>query len=159
MESVAKTKVCKKCGVEWPASEYRVRVQHGRKYVCGDCRECRRAYGRIQSKRYTANNQEKIKANYLANKDRFRFNHLRRKYNLTPQALEDLLLSQSGLCAICQSSLSDLDRPYHIDHCHTTKQVRGVLCFSCNTGLGKFRDDPRLLESAFLYLTRYERPK
>jgi hypothetical protein len=39
-----------------------------------------------------------------------------------------------------------------VDHCHTTNKVRGMLCGSCNLGLGKFKDDPQLLEFARIYL-------
>lgn len=39
-----------------------------------------------------------------------------------------------------------------VDHCHTTLHVRGILCVNCNTGLGKFKDDPLLLEFAKMYI-------
>lgn len=39
-----------------------------------------------------------------------------------------------------------------VDHCHSTNKVRGMLCGSCNLGLGKFKDDPQLLEFARIYL-------
>ena len=41
------------------------------------------------------------------------------------------------------------------DHCHKTNRQRGRLCSRCNTGLGSFRDDPRLLRNALEYLRRY----
>jgi hypothetical protein len=51
-------------------------------------------------------------------------------------------------CAICNTPTSKLV----VDHCHKTNRVRGVLCNSCNLGLGKFKDSPELLEAAMLYL-------
>ena len=40
----------------------------------------------------------------------------------------------------------------HLDHCHETGATRGILCPSCNQGLGKFREDAALLEAAARYL-------
>jgi hypothetical protein len=41
------------------------------------------------------------------------------------------------------------------DHCHKTNRQRGRLCSRCNTGLGFFRDDPKLLLNAMEYLRRH----
>ena len=65
----------------------------------------------------------------------------------TRQKLE-LIRKQNGLCAICQQPVI---RP-HVDHCHTTGTIRGVLCRDCNIGLGNFKDDPELLRRAISYL-------
>jgi hypothetical protein len=51
-------------------------------------------------------------------------------------------------CAICNVATDKLV----VDHCHKTNKVRGVLCSSCNLGLGKFKDSLELLEAAMLYL-------
>ncbi|MGH2812844.1 MAG: endonuclease VII domain-containing protein [Actinomycetota bacterium] len=57
--------------------------------------------------------------------------------------------AQQGLCALCR------ERPArHVDHLHETGTIRGVLCFSCNRGLGKFGDDPEVIRSAIAYLRR-----
>ena len=42
--------------------------------------------------------------------------------------------------------------PFRWDHNHGTDEFRGFLCDSCNTSLGKFRDDPDLLARAIKYL-------
>jgi len=54
---------------------------------------------------------------------------------------------QHHLCAICQRK-----RKLVVDHCHTTNLVRGLLCRTCNTGVGCFRDNCDLLQLVILYL-------
>jgi len=44
----------------------------------------------------------------------------------------------------------------HLDHCHKTGRIRGVLCNNCNTGLGKFYDDIELLKTAINYLQKFQ---
>lgn len=41
---------------------------------------------------------------------------------------------------------------WSIDHCHKTGKVRGLLCKTCNTGIGHLKDDPNILRSAINYL-------
>lgn len=62
--------------------------------------------------------------------------HLRYKYGLTQQDYDDLLASQNGVCAICGKPPGK--RRLHIDHCHQTELIRGLLCTGCNTRLGWF---------------------
>lgn len=76
-----------------------------------------------------------------------------RKYGLTQDGWDYLLAAQGNRCAICQT-----DKPgskgewWHIDHCHTTNQVRGLLCHMCNVGVGNLKDDPALLRAAAEYI-------
>ena len=80
--------------------------------------------------------------------------HLRRKYGLTQNMFEALVLAQLGHCAICGVS-EGMD--LHVDHDHQTKKVRGLLCGKCNKAIGLLNDDPELLTSARTYLERAER--
>src|SRR5579859_4453639 len=58
----------------------------------------------------------------------------------------------AGICQICLQK--PLKGDLVLDHCHNLLQYRGVLCRTCNTGLGFFKDDPNLLRSAIAYLTK-----
>ncbi len=73
------------------------------------------------------------------------------KYGITNEEYRVLLLVQGGNCAICGNSPNG--RGLVIDHCHTTGQVRGLLCTTCNAGIGCLRDNLDLLASASSYLT------
>lgn len=64
----------------------------------------------------------------------------------------DKLLAQQGeVCAICRKPCRT-GRELAVDHCHGTGKGRGLLCFHCNTGIGKLNDDPELLKRAVVYL-------
>ncbi|MFF3290030.1 endonuclease VII domain-containing protein [Streptomyces sp. NPDC003023] len=52
-----------------------------------------------------------------------------------------------GICTICLIAPA-----VHVDHCHRTGRVRGVLCFNCNSAIGKLGDDPDTLRRAIAYL-------
>lgn len=80
-----------------------------------------------------------------------RMRHLFRLYGLTPEAFQTLLTSQEGLCALCARVLSDRRRA-HVDHCHQTGRIRGLLCISCNHALGMLGDTPEGLAKALAYV-------
>ena len=62
------------------------------------------------------------------------------------QVYAEMFERQRGLCGICHEPMK---RPV-LDHCHKTMEVRGLLCSNCNIGLGQFKDNPKLLESAMI---------
>ncbi|MEU6995955.1 endonuclease VII domain-containing protein [Streptomyces sp. NPDC046465] len=76
-----------------------------------------------------------------------RAGHLKRQYGMTEAEREELVASQKGLCVICLSAPAA-----HVDHCHETGKVRGVLCFNCNSAIGKLGDDPDTVRRAAAYL-------
>lgn len=72
-------------------------------------------------------------------------------YGVTKDYLLALYEKQQGKCAICGDEPKTM-RGLHVDHCHTTGAVRGLLCHGCNTGIGALKDDPALLSKAISYL-------
>ena len=72
----------------------------------------------------------------------------KRTYGLEPHEHRELLESQNNACAVW----GDKDKKLNVDHCHTKGNVRGLLCSSCNNGLGRFKDNPEFLRAAANYL-------
>lgn len=141
------TKVCSKCGVTKPVSEYWKRGA-GRKGLQTQCKQCQLERRRV----WNANNPE-------ASRQVSRVRNLAR-YSLTPEQYEQMLARQGGKCAICFTSDPGGQGQWHVDHDHACCEdkkscgqcVRALLCRSCNTGLGQFQDDPDLLLAAIAYL-------
>jgi hypothetical protein len=113
---------------------------------------------RERNRAYRAANRERENArcrqwfidnpNYRAN------NQLKKKYGITLAQKGALLLEQGG-CAICKSDDPGSSMGWHLDHCHESKKVRGVLCAPCNVMLGGAKDDVATLESAISYLKKH----
>lgn len=102
-----------------------------------------------------AKNREKYAENPEPTRLATRKSKLKIKYGLTEEAHDAMLASQGGCCAICKTfrwgSTSGVP---HVDHDHETGEVRGLLCFACNTGLGKLGDNVESLERALAYLKK-----
>lgn len=76
---------------------------------------------------------------------------VKNRYGLTLEAAEAL----GYVCAICGEQCTATHtgrRARHIDHCHKSGRIRGVLCAQCNRGLGHFLDRADLLSKAARYL-------
>ena len=77
---------------------------------------------------------------------------LKNKYGITHDDFTIMLLAQNNCCKICKSSDPGVRGIFKVDHCHTTGKVRGLLCQSCNVGIGLFGDDTTILKNAIQYL-------
>ena len=103
-----------------------------------------------------------FKRQYSKNREQYRKHQLKYKYGITIADYNLMLNRQGGTCAICNEKNFTREKGTHnnkavpmslaVDHNHKTGQVRGLLCNGCNTSLGKFKDDPVLLEKAIQYL-------
>ena len=98
----------------------------------GHCKECR-----------------KLRYPYKASSHKI--HHLFNRYGLEWEQYLDLFEKQNKQCLICSRSIN-LEGTAHVDHCHKTKLVRGLLCGNCNKGIGLLQDDPMLLQKAKEYL-------
>jgi len=78
-----------------------------------------------------------------------RHHHLRRRYGIGAADVAAMVAQQGGACPIC---VRPLGQRHHVDHDHVTGEVRAVLCFTCNGGLGNYGDDAVRLRRAAAYL-------
>lgn len=129
-------KRCCKCKEVKPLSEFSKRndTPDGKRYDCKNCKKKRKP------------NQPS------SNPEQVRKKRLRKNYKMSLEDYDRLYVAQQGKCAICGVHQRDLQKPLFVDHDHTTKDIRGLLCQQCNLGLGAFYDNPDLLIKASEYL-------
>lgn len=72
------------------------------------------------------------------------------RYGLTVEDYDRMIDAQQNRCAICM--LETPGKALRVDHDHATGKVRGLLCDSCNNGLGRFKDSPAVLRQAAYYI-------
>lgn len=80
-----------------------------------------------------------------------RNNGLLQHYGISLQEWEVIFANQTHVCKIC-GSREHRGKNWHTDHNHDTGKIRGILCNWCNTALGKFQEDTRILRRAIEYL-------
>lgn len=130
-------KVCKKCLVMKPLSEFYKEGPRARKGVQTYCSQC----AIIKRKR-----------NY--NPQVAREQNLKYKYGMTMEDYKNLSKKQNDRCAICGKRVKLV-----VDHDHATGKVRSLLCHPCNAGLGYFYDNPDSMRKAADYLEAHNNGK
>ncbi|MFE9410441.1 endonuclease VII domain-containing protein [Streptomyces sp. NPDC006704] len=178
MTELAETKRCARCGEEKPRAAFAIR----RSNLDGlqrECRECAADYHRRRQLALGKNVRPRVEvpegykhcqrcgeikpnsewhrnstaSDGLSTRCKAcravegRAGHLKRQYGITEDDRDRMIAEQKGLCVICLSAPA-----VHVDHCHQTGRVRGVLCFNCNSAIGKLGDDPDTVRRAAAYL-------
>ena len=121
-------RTCRTCSIEKPIEEYYIsntgtKGQVYRRTICKPC--------------YSENECNR---------------HIKKRYNMDVSDYDKLLEEQGSACAICETTEPQGQGRFHIDHNHTTGEVRGLLCHSCNSGIGHLQDSPVILAEAIKYL-------
>ncbi len=79
-------------------------------------------------------------------------NLLKSRYGISNEEWKRMFDAQCGQCALCGIHQSKTKKALHVDHCHKSNKVRGLLCSICNQALGMFKDDTVLMQRAIEYL-------
>ena len=140
---------CKKCGKMLPVSEFypHATFLRGYQYSCKECSRAERA------------ERTKIPHDpYLTRKYKLK------GYGITPEDYEVMYTRQKGCCAICGEKkeawsplpFTERKRFLVVDHCRKTSQVRGLLCWNCNCGIGHLKENAQIMMAAIDYVSHHE---
>ena len=136
VELLPETKICTLCKQRKPKSEFFVRYdrRENRSGLACRCKKCTIKSGRDST--------------------------LQRRYGITESGYIILLNAQNGVCALCGKPETRKERNtvshLAVDHNHKTLKIRGLLCYRCNTMLGKIENLPGSVQSIVNYLKRGE---
>jgi hypothetical protein len=177
------TRKCARCGETKPIDKFGSHANQplGKRYECRTCANAASAAwkkrnpekNRAQAQRWRDRNPEKAKEmslrSYAKNRDKIiaravkygrehpeakHDHYLRHAYGVPHGTYARLLAEQDGKCAICGTSEpGSKQKRFHLDHCHETQTVRGLLCMRCNTGIGHLDHRVEILLSAIRYLS------
>lgn len=151
MELVSESKVCTKCLLEKPLSDFWISDKK-RGSRRGPCKECDKAYQRMQYER-SPEFREKAYANsrkqalaHPRTAEKSREYSIKSKFGLSGAEYQTMAASQGHKCALCGTS--EVGRygkeakwkagHWMIDHCHETGRIRGLLCHKCNVRIGAY---------------------
>jgi hypothetical protein len=170
------TKVCNRCKQEKPVLEFykNAAKKDGIGSVCIPCGRAKGAEQTAKFKAYKAELKVSDPDKYaqlmrtLATEQREwqrknpekmavrqrRYRYRQTGLGVTADDYDAMLIKQGGLCAICRLRGEGKKR-LHVDHCHSTGKIRGLLCFPCNFALGHYRDSIELHKAAIAYLEEH----
>ena len=154
------SKVCRGCKNELPVAHFRIRTR-GVPRPRSRCLSCEAKEQRERLLAKPPHLRKRATRNWeKANPEMHRLGVLRGMCRtagvptaLIPQAIE--AIRSDVPCAICRkkpSTTKTKNKVPCLDHDHETEEFRGFLCENCNFGIGKFYDDPELLDRAAAYL-------
>jgi len=145
-------KKCNKCDNERELSDFYTGrgYKDGIRPVCKICLRAERNARYLKDPtKVSVQQKEWVKANRSRRLKIMRDWNLKVKYGITPEQFDEMVKAQNGCCKICEKPQ---DRVLHVDHCHETGKIRGLLCSTCNTGIGQFKEDPEIMKKAIEYI-------
>ena len=148
--------LCSSCNIEKDNSEFYWHKKGGRKSSM-----CKKCY--LESRKKYNSSWKKDNAQYVKDFASINYDsekrleaHYKKEYNITLSDYDKMFEEQDGRCAICRGTETKTPKNgrFCVDHDHSTGEVRGLLCGSCNRGIGLLGDDPDVVLRAHKYLMK-----
>jgi hypothetical protein len=148
------SKVCSKCKLLKPASDYWTRLRRGKRGLRTACKQCDKEV----HNQYVDLNRDKInEQNYRCQQSpQGRETYYQRNFGISLDFYNQQLSKQENRCAGCDTHISQLKQRLAVDHNHITGQIRGLLCGNCNRSLGLIKESRETLQRLADYLDRWE---
>lgn len=122
-------------------------------------RKKRTEYMRLWREKNRGKHNQQARNSHIRNRHKHADKNINRylikKYGITSEQKEQMFNSQNRKCLICKLTI-EKRRSIHVDHCHITGEIRGILCHMCNTKLGWYE---KHAESIKNYLNNYDKHK
>lgn len=148
-------RTCRECGLnayskgDLDMFSKKKHCKYDRDTICKSCKSKQVYINAMENKDRTL---KKNREWHNSNKKILKSRKLKCKYGITLDEYNDILESQDYSCAICNTNHKEFSRMLAVDHCHTTGNIRGLLCSKCNTAIGLLNDDTDIMSNAILYL-------
>lgn len=168
-------KTCSKCSQFKPLTSFykHPSISNGIRAVCNDCRNVyRKSLTEISLKRVKTTKKiwektNRVRINQKAreyrkrNKERFKEYSLQKDFGISLKTYRIMEAEQGNVCAICKQPeksrhQNGTTKALAVDHNNKTGKVRGLLCYPCNTGIGKLKEDLTIFINAIEYLKKTE---
>jgi len=146
------TKTCSTCNETKCEDAFLQRTDRpSRRAYCNSCAADKsKKWRQANPDRASEQSRKWREANEHAYRAKQRRNHIKRTYGLDEADYQALCAEQDHACAICCTPMGEVRTV--VDHDHSTGEIRGILCVTCNTGIGMLRDDYQLVQRALNYL-------
>lgn len=132
-------KKCRICQIEKPLERFQFRKD--KQIFRTECKNCQTKQSNLRPSAIQWRKK---------NKQRHKKYDLKRFYGMSLEQFENMKKAQNNKCLIC----CKVFKSPHVDHCHVTGKIRGLLCNLCNVGLGAFKDNLVSLQNAINYLKK-----
>ena len=140
-------KICSNCKIEKTFSEFSKNKTIKDGHV-PHCKQCVKEYNKL----YYFENKERV---YVRKKEYYntkgRKLHLEKKYGMTIEQYNQLLIDQDYRCSICKIHQNESKKQFNVDHDHKTGKIRGLLCNLCSVPVAVF-SKPELMKLIAQYL-------
>lgn len=151
---VMRTKKCPACGDTKSWAEFPTRGGNRGDEPASRCKACwakqqRENRIRLRGQYRDWPPEKQARHNYFVRNAAYK-----KRFGISIADYDRMLAAQGGGCGICGSThpKNPHIKNFHVDHCHATNKVRGILCTQCNTTLGQMEERPDLLRKAAEYL-------
>ena len=153
-------KICKGCKKSLPFNKF-TKASTNKDKLSTYCNKCIYKKNKEWRENDKKNNPLKIKSYQKKYRDSLSFEELKERrlktlYGISLNEYQEKFIQQDGQCAICKKELELNGKDTCVDHNHKNEKIRGLLCRWCNSGIGFFYDETKILLSAIDYLKYYE---